>query len=304
MAAGGGLVDLYAVLGVSSSASKAEITKAYRKQALRYHPDKVAPLQRAAATDRFREVARAYDVLRQDSRRRLYDETGIYDGNADSGGGNSAYDTFYESFFGDEARGSDGRSADYTYYSLTNYDQLTLKEEDLPPYMHDIVKVGLHYLATVVEDLACREVVFLRHQRVDILYVMLAYFEPLDQKAFEDGYIIHYYDNPLQKAITPCWSDQNVLGGSKKRLSMEVRKQRVLSEEQFARRQDYARMALTAPDPQFALEEKYAAGCSKPKQDAPVHQLANKEDHVRADVDSACCMAPLMWVKRAVFHRK
>ena len=177
----------------------------------------------------------------------------------------TAYDTFFNTFFGDQARANDTRSPDYTYYDVSNYDRLTLEEKDLPPYMRDICKVGLHYLACAVQDLADREVAFLRHQRVDILYVMLAYSEPLTQESFEDGYIIHYYDNPLQPAISPAWSDQNVLGGSS-RLSAAVRSQRVLSAEQFARRKGLAREALTI-DPQAALEERYAPENRHPAQD-------------------------------------
>mmetsp|Transcript_50490 Transcript_50490/g.117870 ORF Transcript_50490/g.117870 Transcript_50490/m.117870 type:complete len:297 (+) Transcript_50490:33-923(+) len=255
MASGGAPLNLYAVLGVRSTASKEDISKAYRKLALKHHPDKTDESGRIAAAERFKNIARAYEVLRDDLRRWRYDETGDYDGAPES-----AYEVFFDSFFGDQARGSDGRSSDYTYYSLTNYDRLTLQEEDLPPYMRDIVKVGVHYLAQVLDDLDKREVAFLRHQRVDILYVMLAYFPPLNQDSFDGGYIIHYYDNPLQSAISASWSDQNVLGGGcSKRVSQAVRSLRSLNAEQFERRQEYARQALTTEvDPQMALEEKYA----------------------------------------------
>lgn len=255
MAAGGTLLDLYAVLGLTASASKEEVGRAYRKLALRNHPDKCPSPARIAATERFREIAQAYEVLRDDCRRRCYDESGLYDGHH-AAGRTSEYDTFVNTFFGDEALGSDGRSADYTYYSLANYDQLTLKEDDLPNYIHDIVRVGLNYLALVVDDLEDRQVIFLRHQRVDILYVMAAYFKPLTQASFDDGYIIHYYDNPLQAGISPAWSDQNVLGGEK-RVSREIRSQRVLTAEQFARRQEFARAAPGVID-HVALEQKYA----------------------------------------------
>jgi len=248
--------DLYAALGVHRAASAQEIAKAYRKLALRHHPDKARPEEHATATGRFQDIARAYEVLRDEHKRQRYDQTGVYDGL--EAGHSTAYDTFFDTFFGDEARASDTQSADWGYYSVQNYDRLTLEEKDLPPYMRDICKVGLHYLACAVKDLADREVAFLRHQRVDILYVMVAYQEPLTQGAFEDGYIIHYYDNPLQAGISPAWSDQNVLGGAN-RVSAEVRSRRVLSAEQFARRQGYAREALTVDiDAQAALEERYA----------------------------------------------
>ena len=52
--------DYYKILGVSRSASDDEIKKAYRKMALKYHPDKNSD---PGAEDKFKEVAEAYEVL-------------------------------------------------------------------------------------------------------------------------------------------------------------------------------------------------------------------------------------------------
>ena len=52
--------DYYKILGVSRTASDDEIKKAYRKMALKYHPDKN---KSPDAEDRFKEIAEAYDVL-------------------------------------------------------------------------------------------------------------------------------------------------------------------------------------------------------------------------------------------------
>lgn len=52
--------DYYKILGVSRTASDNEIKKAYRKMALKYHPDKN---KSSDAEDRFKEIAEAYDVL-------------------------------------------------------------------------------------------------------------------------------------------------------------------------------------------------------------------------------------------------
>ena len=63
--------DYYAILGVSTSASESEIKKAFRKLAVRYHPDKNAS---AEARPHFLEINEAYDVLGDRVKRALYDE--------------------------------------------------------------------------------------------------------------------------------------------------------------------------------------------------------------------------------------
>uniref|UniRef100_T1D480 J domain-containing protein n=1 Tax=Psorophora albipes TaxID=869069 RepID=T1D480_9DIPT len=65
--------DFYKVLGVSRTASDDEIKKAYRKLALKYHPDKNKSPQ---AEERFKEVAEAYEVLSDKKKRDVYDQYG------------------------------------------------------------------------------------------------------------------------------------------------------------------------------------------------------------------------------------
>lgn len=68
--------DLYAVLGVSSDADKRVIRRAYQRLALAHHPDRQPSGDReaqAAATRRFQCIARAYEVLSDDEKRRQYD---------------------------------------------------------------------------------------------------------------------------------------------------------------------------------------------------------------------------------------
>lgn len=64
--------DFYKVLGVSDSATKAEITKAYRKLARESHPDQHPG--DTAAEERFKEISAAYDVLGDEAKRKEYDE--------------------------------------------------------------------------------------------------------------------------------------------------------------------------------------------------------------------------------------
>src|SRR5665213_1983410 len=61
--------DYYKVLGVVSTATDKEITRAYRKLAKQYHPD-----ANPGTEDRFKEIAAAYDVLGDPAKRKEYDE--------------------------------------------------------------------------------------------------------------------------------------------------------------------------------------------------------------------------------------
>lgn len=65
--------DFYKILGVAKGASDDEIKKAYRKLALKYHPDKN---KAASAEEKFKEVAEAYEVLSDKKRRDIYDQYG------------------------------------------------------------------------------------------------------------------------------------------------------------------------------------------------------------------------------------
>ncbi len=80
--------DYYEVLGVSKTATKDELKKAYRKLALKYHPDK-NPGDKAAE-EKFKEAAEAYDVLSDDDKRAKYDKWGPSMGPAGFGGGAGA----------------------------------------------------------------------------------------------------------------------------------------------------------------------------------------------------------------------
>jgi molecular chaperone DnaJ len=66
--------DYYEILGVSKSASADEIKKAYRKLAIKYHPDK-NPGDKSAE-EKFKEAAEAYEILSDNDKRARYDQFG------------------------------------------------------------------------------------------------------------------------------------------------------------------------------------------------------------------------------------
>lgn len=66
--------DFYSILGVSKGASKDEIKKAYRKQALKYHPDKNPG--DTAAEKQFKKISEAYEVLSNENKKQAYDQYG------------------------------------------------------------------------------------------------------------------------------------------------------------------------------------------------------------------------------------
>ena len=95
--------DYYEVLGVSRSASKDEIAVAYRKLAMKYHPDRNP--NNEEAIEQFKLCATAYEVLGNPEKRSLYDQYG-HAGVEASGGGSQFHDVndifgAFGSFFGD-----------------------------------------------------------------------------------------------------------------------------------------------------------------------------------------------------------
>lgn len=68
--------DFYKILGVDKKASDAEIKKAYKKLALKWHPDRVPQDKKDEAQAKFQEIGEAFDVLSDPEKRRMYDAGG------------------------------------------------------------------------------------------------------------------------------------------------------------------------------------------------------------------------------------
>ena len=92
--------DYYEILGLAKGASKEEIKKAYRKMALKYHPDKN---KQTDAETKFKEINEAYEVLSNDQKKQAYDQHGHQAFDPSSGFGG----------FGGASR--TGRSGPFTY---------------------------------------------------------------------------------------------------------------------------------------------------------------------------------------------
>ena len=99
--------DYYEVLGVSKGASESELKKAYRKLAIKYHPDKNPDDKEAE--EKFKEAAEAYEVLNNPQKRQQYDQFGHAGmGQGGFGGGGMNMDDIFSQFgsiFGDSFGG-------------------------------------------------------------------------------------------------------------------------------------------------------------------------------------------------------
>lgn len=100
--------DYYEVLGVAKTATDDEIKKAYRKLAVKYHPDKNPDDK--TAEEKFKELGEAYDILSDEQKRPAYDRYGhaaFASGGAGGGGGgfHDPFDIFREAFAGAQGGG-------------------------------------------------------------------------------------------------------------------------------------------------------------------------------------------------------
>jgi molecular chaperone DnaJ len=90
--------DYYEILGISKAASSAEIKKAYRKNAIKYHPDK-NPGDKTAE-DNFKKAAEAYEILSDPDKKSRYDQFGhnAFEGVGGFGAGGMNMDDIFSQF--------------------------------------------------------------------------------------------------------------------------------------------------------------------------------------------------------------
>ena len=130
--------DYYEILGIDKSASEAELKKAYRRKAVKYHPDKNPGNKQAE--DKFKEAAEAYEVLRDPQKRQIYDQYG-HQGLEGSGfSGFNGFEDIFDSFggifedlfgFGSGSRGRrrQRRGADLRYDLVLGFKEAAFGKE-------------------------------------------------------------------------------------------------------------------------------------------------------------------------------
>jgi len=141
---GGGDVDttkLYETLGVDKNADEKEIKKAYRKLAVKHHPDK------GGDEGTFKEISAAYEILSDKEKRAKYDKFGL-EGVADEAGGAGGAEDLFSMFFG----GGRSRSAGPRKGEAVNH-PLKVSLEDL--YNGKTAKIAINRQVIVGESKTC-----------------------------------------------------------------------------------------------------------------------------------------------------
>ncbi|XP_006161080.2 dnaJ homolog subfamily B member 1 [Tupaia chinensis] len=186
--------DYYQTLGLARGASDEEIKRAYRRQALRYHPDKN---KEPGAEEKFKEIAEAYDVLSDPRKREIFDrygEEGLKGGGPSGGssggangntfsytfhgdphamfaeffGGRNPFDTFFGQRNGEEGMDIDdpfsgfpmGMSG-FTNFGRTRPAQEPTRKKQDPPVTHDL-RVSLEEIYS-----GCTKKMKISHKRLN-----------------------------------------------------------------------------------------------------------------------------------------
>lgn len=130
--------DYYNILGVNRNCTLNELKKAYRKQAMLWHPDKHNdPRSKKEAEEKFKNIAEAYDVLSDEEKRRIYDmygEEGLK-GSAPAGSGGNTYvysgvdpSELFSKIFGSENHFSFTSSFDDEFCPFSNFVNLNSRK--------------------------------------------------------------------------------------------------------------------------------------------------------------------------------
>ncbi|MPZ75963.1 MAG: molecular chaperone DnaJ [Deltaproteobacteria bacterium] len=138
--------DYYELLGISRSASEDEIKKAYRKLALKHHPDRNPGDKHAG--EKFKEVSEAYQVLSDAQKRTQYDQFGhaAFGDNGPFAGGfdfNSGFEDIFGDIFGEFFGGASGRRRGQARGEDLRYN-LTLSFEEAVSGVEKKVKIPRH----------------------------------------------------------------------------------------------------------------------------------------------------------------
>ncbi|MHA1975418.1 MAG: DnaJ domain-containing protein [Candidatus Hodarchaeales archaeon] len=156
--------DYYKSLNVSKSASKSEIKKAYRKLALKYHPDRAVDsgIEPKKAEEKFKEISEAYSVLSDEKKRQQYDQFGsdYFSQFRGQSGFRSSIDPFeiFSQFFG-------GSTGGFSFQNMGGSQFSSFQRQAPPKKGSDIqisLKVNISDLAT--EDTILKKVISLKRR--------------------------------------------------------------------------------------------------------------------------------------------
>ena len=195
--------DYYDVLGVNKSASPEELKSAYRKLAVKYHPDK-NPGDKVAE-DKFKEASEAYGILSDKSKKENYDNFG-HAAFENGGGGRGGFGGFggfsgadfsdiFEDFFGDfggggrrssRGRNSNNRGSDLRYdLSITLEEaysgkkqniQFSTSENVIPVKVmdqnQDIVQIDVHIVEEMEESVLIKDFLLYNKHVLNVLEVV------------------------------------------------------------------------------------------------------------------------------------